>query len=222
MDTLAAIHGRRSIRAFLPAPVPKEAIARLLEASRWAPSAVNRQGWRVTIVTGEARRELAQRLVARARERGPRTSDSQAPPTPERRRSEALTADLAELAAAQGQSRWEFVVLGSYALYDAPVVIVVSHPGNRGADVVPFVTTMLLAAHDMGLGTCWLGYPLSERDLFYERLPIPEEERIGAVIALGYPDPDAPANAYRSPRDPVESWTRWVGFDEHLQEEAGT
>jgi nitroreductase len=112
-----------------------------------------------------------------------------------------------------GQSFWEFVFLGSYRLYDAPVVVVVSHPGKRGGEISQFVTTMLLAAHDVGLGTCWLGYPLSYPDLIREALEIPEEERIGAVVALGYPDPDSPANAYRSSRYELETITRWVGFE---------
>jgi nitroreductase len=63
------------------------------------------------------------------------------------------------------------------------------------------------------LGTCWLGYPLSYGDLIREALHIPEEERLAAVVALGYPDPDSPANDYRSPRDEVEAFTRWVGFE---------
>jgi nitroreductase len=111
------------------------------------------------------------------------------------------------------KSLWEFVVAGSYGLYDAPVVVVVSNPAGRGGDVAPFVTTMLLAAHDLGLGTCWLGYPLGEWGLIREMLAIPEGERIRAVVALGYPDPDAPANSYRSPRDETASFVRWVGFD---------
>ena len=122
-------------------------------------------------------------------------------------------ADLTRIAEGQGQSLWEFVVLGSYRLYDAPVAVVVSYTGKRSGDVAPFVTTMLLAAHELGLGTCWLGYPVSYADLFHEILDIPEEERIGAVVSLGYPDPQAPANAYRSPRDEVKTFCRWIGFE---------
>jgi nitroreductase len=72
---------------------------------------------------------------------------------------------------------------------------------------------MLIAAHDRGLGTCWLGYPLGYADLIREVLGIPEDERLGAVVALGYPDPASPANAYRSPRDELDTFVRWVGFE---------
>ena len=213
METLDAIRGRKSIRAYLPVPVPKEVIARVLEASRWAPSGSNRQGWQVTVVAGETRQRLADRLVERARERERRLSGTAGTAPEVKRRVETLRAQLGQAAEALGQSRWEFVVLGSYRLYDAPVVVVVSQRGPRTEAVPIFVTTMLLAARDQGLGTCWLGYPLSEADVIREVLDIPEEERVAAVVALGYPDPDSPANAFRSERDEVESFCRWVGFD---------
>ena len=72
---------------------------------------------------------------------------------------------------------------------------------------------MLLAAQALGLATCWLGYPLVDSDLIQQVLEIPEQERISAVVALGYPDPDSPANEYRSPRDELGAFVRWVGFD---------
>jgi nitroreductase len=125
----------------------------------------------------------------------------------------SLRASLNRIAQDLGQSFWEFVVVGSNALYDAPVVVVVSHPGKNSGDATRFVTTMLLAAHDLGLGTCWLGYPLRDADLIRQTLEIPDKETISAVIALGYPDPDSPANAFRSTRNELETFVRWVGFD---------
>lgn len=213
METLQAIRGRHSTRAFLPTPVPREVIARVIEASRWAPSSSNGQRWRVTVAAGARCKALASRILERARQQEPEAFASAGAATDVSRRVDALRADLARVAESLGQSPWEFVVLGSYRFYGAPVVIVVSHPGPRGSDVGQFVTTMLLAAHDLGLGTCWLGYPLRYADLIRQELGMPGQERIGAVVALGYPDPDSPANAYRSPRDEAETFTRWLGFD---------
>ncbi len=207
MNAVEAIRGRKSIRAFLPRPVPRDVIAQILEISRWAPSARNRQQWRVTVATGETCRSLAARLVECMRERepdSPGSSDSSSSP---------LTTDLGQQAELLGQSLWEFVVLGSYGFYGAPAVVVVSHPGSGGNDISQFVTTMLVAAHSQGLGTCWLGYPLSHADLIRQALDIPEDDQISAVVALGYPDPDSPTHAYRSPRDELETFVRWVGPD---------
>jgi nitroreductase len=212
METIQAIRDRQSIRAYMRKPVPRELIARVLEAARWAPSGSNRQGWRVTVATGEPLRALADRMADKARERQPELSSAVTAVPDVQERVTTLRAGLGRAADALGQSLWEFVVLGSYRFFDAPVVLIVSHHGER-ADVSPFVTTMLLAAHDLGLGTCWLGYPLGGSDLIREALNIPEDEHIRAVVALGYPDRDSPANAFRTSRDEVEEFSRWVGFD---------
>ena len=184
-----------------------QALKQVLKASRWAPSGCNRQPWRVTVATGEKCSALADTLVERIREREPHTPCSSGS-TPS-----ALVTGLSQQAEHMGQSLWEFVVVGSYAFYRAPVVVVISQADGGGDDVSSFVTTMLLAAHSLGLGTCWLGYPLSHADLIRQALDIPEDERIRAVVALGYPDLDSPANAFRSPRNELKTFVRWVGFD---------
>src|SRR5512138_2640068 len=65
---LDAVRGRRSIRRFLPRPVPREMIQGLLEESRWAPSWSNTQPWEIIVVTGEPlerfKKENRQALLA--------------------------------------------------------------------------------------------------------------------------------------------------------------
>ncbi len=50
MDIYALIETRYSIRGFLPQPIPQEAIERILEAARLAPSAANYQPWHFFVV----------------------------------------------------------------------------------------------------------------------------------------------------------------------------
>ncbi len=57
MDVMQAIRTRRSIRKYLPDPVPAEALATILEAARLAPTACNNQPFRVIVVKGAALRE---------------------------------------------------------------------------------------------------------------------------------------------------------------------
>jgi nitroreductase len=212
MQTLDAIHTRRSIRAYLPTPVPQEVIAQVLEAGRWAPSGTNRQNWRVTVATGEPLRRLVERMDARVRETRPALSNPDSARPEVKPRVQALRAGLQEIADALDKPLWEFLIAGSYRFFDAPVMLAVSHRGGSAANIDPFVTTLLLAAHDLGLGTCWLGYPLGAADLIQEELGIPEDERVRAIVALGYPDLDSPAATFRSSREEVESFVKWVGF----------
>nr|MBP6252623.1 nitroreductase family protein [Rubrivivax sp.] len=55
----AAIRSRRSVRAFLPTPVPRETIEQILAVASRAPSGTNTQPWKVTVLTGEAKARLS-------------------------------------------------------------------------------------------------------------------------------------------------------------------
>ncbi|MBM4319682.1 MAG: nitroreductase [Deltaproteobacteria bacterium] len=50
MDFFELIHIRRSVRAYEPRPVPEELLQQLLEAARLAPTAANRQPFRIAIL----------------------------------------------------------------------------------------------------------------------------------------------------------------------------
>ena len=50
MDVYTAISTRKSVRAYSDTDVPDDALARLFEATRLAPSASNRQEWRFVVV----------------------------------------------------------------------------------------------------------------------------------------------------------------------------
>ncbi|MBN2206907.1 MAG: nitroreductase family protein [Candidatus Aminicenantes bacterium] len=56
MDVLDAIRARRSVRRYKPTPIPEEALARILDAVRLAPSAKNLQPWRFILVRDPALR----------------------------------------------------------------------------------------------------------------------------------------------------------------------
>lgn len=54
MDALEAIRSRRSIRKYLPRPVPDELIRTVLAAAMNAPSAANKQPWQFVVLTERA------------------------------------------------------------------------------------------------------------------------------------------------------------------------
>lgn len=59
MDLVPVIRQRFTAHSFLPDPVAPEALDRILEAGRWAPSAKNRQPWRFVVIQDpENRRKI--------------------------------------------------------------------------------------------------------------------------------------------------------------------
>jgi nitroreductase len=66
MDAFEAIQKRESVRSYESTPVPKETLAKLLEAARIAPSANNTQPWHFIVVTdSEKKKELSKGLFAK-------------------------------------------------------------------------------------------------------------------------------------------------------------
>ena len=63
MDLYEAIRLRSSVRRYKGNPVPLEALARIAEAVRWAPSACNIQPWRFLWVKSEAIRQRMRPLL---------------------------------------------------------------------------------------------------------------------------------------------------------------
>ena len=57
------IQGRRSVRAFLPTPVPNQTILEILDVAARAPSGTNTQPWQTIVVTGEKKDSLSKELV---------------------------------------------------------------------------------------------------------------------------------------------------------------
>ena len=179
MQTLDAIRGRRK-HPRLPAHPgpPRDHRPDPRRQPLDARAAANRQNWRVTVATGEPLQRLVERMDERVRETpAGHVQPGQRPPRDPGSACRPCGPACSEMADALGKSLWEFIVAGSYRFFDAPVVLAVSHRGQNAANIAPFVTTLLIAAHDLGLGTIWLGYPLGAADLIQEELGIPEDEK---------------------------------------------
>jgi nitroreductase len=60
MDVFRCIVERRSVRSYTEKDIPEESLQRILEAARWAQSAVNRQPWEfITIHDKDMLREIS-------------------------------------------------------------------------------------------------------------------------------------------------------------------
>jgi nitroreductase len=188
MDLLEAIRARRSCRRYLPGPVPREALERVVEAATWAPSGKNRQNWRIFVVRGEARDRLAE-LSGRS---FAFHEDSL------RRLYEEKTVEF---------TRGFFRDFGG-----APVVLVFFTEKTEDGPFVDLqagaaaVENALLACVAEGLQGCWMTAPVRFAGEIAALLGA-EGLDLVAVVPVGYPARKAP----EPPRRPDR--IVWVGFE---------
>jgi len=189
MDIFTALKNRRSCREFSPEAVAPEKIERILEAATWAPSPLNTQPWKFIVITNQGKKE---KIFAEA----------------ERCKTWAIE-----------QSGWKW--LNSYSLdfiKQTPVIIaVVGDPQKSGVDMfqpeggvgymlacAAAVQNMLLAAHDLDLGSLW--FTFYDKGELRKILDIPEEKTPVSLVCIG--NPAQPPTA--APRKPAAKLTTYM------------
>jgi nicotinate-nucleotide--dimethylbenzimidazole phosphoribosyltransferase len=168
MDVFEAIKGRRSIREYLPAPIPRRDIERILDAARYAPSAGNGQPWRFLILRGEENKAGLREVV-------------------NQRMGERIEkADLPEEKKDEHKAQYRQYIEKILA---APVLIFVfvdksQHPDLVGYDGALAVQNMLLAAYALGYGS---GYQTTifPEDLVREHFGVPDAYQFICAVPIG-------------------------------------
>ncbi len=216
MDILEAMRGRRSIRAYLPRPVERSTIEAILEAARWAPSGVNIQPWDVAVVSGTTKQRLAEAiLAARAAGEPERAGYRYYPaewqePYKARRRACGLAMYAALRIGRADETRRLEAWNANYRFFDAPVGLLFFLDRRLGQgswlDLGMFMQNVMLAAEGHGLATCPQASLADYPDLVRAALGRDDDALLVAGMALGYADPDAPVNGYRTEREPVEAF----------------
>ncbi len=219
MDITAAITARHSTRAFLDREVEEEKIHRILDTARWAPSGVNMQPWRVAVVRGTTKHQITEALLA-AREAGQKEDPDYRyypkewfEPYKSRRKATGLALYQAlGISRQDTQARLE-AWYNNYRFFGAPVGLLVFLDRRLGQgswiDTGMFLQCLMLAAESEGLATCPQASLAEYPDIVRRILGVEEQFALVCGISLGYPDAEAAVNNYRTPREPVESFTSW-------------
>ncbi|HEY0183995.1 MAG TPA: nitroreductase [Rhodopila sp.] len=218
-----AITSRRSIRRFLPTPVPAATVEAILDAAARAPSGTNMQPWRGYVLAGAARDALVNvvQAVFDAAEPGHEQEVRYYPeaffePYLGRRREVGwglyglLGIGKGDTAKMKAQHRRNF------QFFDAPVgmIFTIDRRLATGSwlDYGMFLENVMTAARGRGLDTCaqaaWSHYHRAIRPV----LGLAEEETVVCGMALGHADPDAPENMLVTTRVPARSFMRFDGF----------
>lgn len=209
---------RRSTRGFLPTPIERATLTRLLSAAQHAPSWCNVQPWRVWVTEPPRTQALAAELVAAARAGLPH---AEVPfpldyPSPYKERRVACGAALYT---AMGVARDDKAArydawLRNYGLFDAPHVAIVACDRRLGPyvyiDVGVWLGYVTTAATALGIDTCSMASVAAYPEVLRASLGVPDTDVILFGIALGYADAAVPANQARTTREPVETNVTFV------------
>jgi nitroreductase len=215
-----AITGRQSIRAFLPRPVPRELIERILNVAGRAPSGSNIQPWKVWVLEGEVKEALSRELKAE-HDSGSAGQWEYAyyprnwrEPYLARRRACGFglyntigigRGDKAAMHAQHGRN---------YLFFDAPVGLLFSIDRDMEIgswlDYGMFLQSIMVVARSFGLETCPQAAFAVRHATIQRRVGIPADQMLVCGMALGYADPAAKVNTFTPARLAVEQYTTWV------------
>jgi nitroreductase len=217
---LDAVASRRSVRAFLPTPVPRATIERILTAAARAPSGTNMQPWRVRVLTGAAKKRLSEAVYEAALTEPDKHEAEHAYyparfPEPYLSRRRKVGWDLYGLL---GIKRGEVAQMQTqharnYLFFDAPVgmIFTIDRVLERGSwlDHGMFLENIMIAARGFGLHTCPQAAFAPFHTVIRRALGIPESEVVVCGMSLGYEDTRAPENALRTEREPLSGFVEF-------------
>jgi nitroreductase len=195
-ETEDVILKRRSVRIYQKKQVPEFLIKRILEAGRFAPSAGNGMPWKFVVIRDQEIIDGITQTVVQTCKMFKGLIDY-------RYNGSILRKIIANIVIRSKPNDLHPVPFGGVSLiadgklelfHNAPTVILI-FADERG---IGFPTldcgiagqNMVLAAHSMGLGTCWVGFPklaFENSKIWKKRLGIDYPYKFVSSLAIGYP-----------------------------------
>ncbi|MEN9945684.1 MAG: hypothetical protein RLZZ293_70, partial [Pseudomonadota bacterium] len=210
---------RKSVRKFLPKAVDSQLIRQILEYARFSPSGTNTQPWQVAVISGKAKAELEHLLTEAFRNGIEKKLDytyypSKLPRDMQLRRVKCGM----QMYQAVGISRddmdkrlqqWE----QNYSAFGAPVMLLffTNQQVEKGSylDCGMFIQSVLLMANELGLASCAQAALAEYPQIVRDYLGYSQEHILLCGMAIGYEDPSANINNYRTTREEVDNFTRF-------------
>lgn len=172
-ETVKTIMERRSIRSYTKEQIRDEELNTIIEAGRFAPSAMNQQSWHITVIQ---KKEVIDKISAALKSAYAKSGNPK----------------FVERAASANFN----------ICYNAPTYIIVSgKQGNIAPqiDCALAMENMFLAAKSLGIGSCWINavnflFTTEEGKALKKELGIPEDHFPYCSAGFGYnaagsPDP---------------------------------
>ena len=159
MNVTDAIKSRRSVRKYKVDPISEETLTMVLESARWAPSWANTQCWRFVVVREP---ETKARIAEALRQGNPATDAVRNAPV-----VIVACAELGKSGFYKGEAATD---KGDWFMFDVALAM----------------QNLVLAAHELGLGTVHVS--LMDAKKIGEIVKVPEGVRVVELTPLGYPE----------------------------------
>ena len=220
----AAITSRRSIRAYLPTPVPRAVIEDIVTVAARAPSGTNTQPWQVHVLTGDVKDALSRDIRAayddpeeRARHTEPYAyypTEWRSPYIDRRRKVGWDLYSLLGIGRAD-KARMHEQHARNYAFFGAPVglMFTVDSVLEQGSwlDYGMFLQNVMVAARARGLDTCPQAAFTQFHRIIARHLGLGDGQTLVCGMSLGHADPAAIENSLITEREPVPGFVRFLG-----------
>lgn len=218
-----AITSRRAIRAFLPDPVPRDLVERILDVAARAPSGTNMQPWRARVLAGEPLARLCDAVSAA------HDDASFVPQWPWRYYPENFFEPYLSRRRKVGWDLYGLlgIVRGDHArmhaqhgrnfrFFGAPVgmIFTIDRRLEIGSwlDYGMFLQNVMTAARAHGLDTCPQAAFAPFQPVIAPLLDLDDREVVVCGMAMGRADPAAPENRLVTEREPASSFARFSGW----------
>ncbi len=219
----AAITSRRSLRAYLPTPVPRATIEDILHVASRAPSGTNTQPWKVYVLTGEPLQSLSRQILEAFDDPAVATTHREEyayyptqwqSPYIDRRRKVGW--DLYGLLGIgkTDKERMHAQHGRNYRFFDAPVglMFTIDRVMEKGSwlDYGMFLQNIMVAARGRGLHTCPQAAFTQFHKIIMPAIGASAAEMLVCGMSLGHADPAAVENSLVTEREPVAGFARFL------------
>ncbi len=207
------VEQRKSVRGFLPQPIPKEELHKIFDLAQQAPSNCNIQPWNVAVASGNSCKALRDKLVAAV--------EQQIAPNPDYSRTERFEGvfrqrqvDTAvELYNNMGIARDDqegrlWAMKRNFEFFDAPHIAFISMPKifneSVAIDVGMYAQTLMLSMTAHGVSSCAQASVSRYPDIIREHFGLDTSLAVLIGISFGYEDTTVPANRTIVPRANID------------------
>jgi nitroreductase len=200
MELRDALRTTGSVRRFRDEPVRDDALFSVLDDARFAPSGGNRQSWRVIVVKDPGRRrEIAESYLDAWHDYVAHVLAGVIPFSPlaseEDRRAAASQREAAESRSVPDGFAENLASVPAMLVVTADLTALAATDRDLdryhlvgGASIYPFIWSILLAAHERGLGGVMTTVGTRNEPRLQEILELPVTTMVAAIVALGYPE----------------------------------